>query len=1024
MRASKQPGRAFSLSSSARPPQQYRLSLPPFPSPARCLARHPPPPCSGMRWLGLGRRLSGPLPVHGRRARRPAVGGAPWRTSSSSSSSVRDGGAGGGNGVLPAPRLPLPRQLVPLRVQEQGAPVRKIIQLCKDVLGSLQRDHPTFKPVLAIVQASDDDQMLETSKSFAEEIGLNVLHICLSRDSSDEEITDEILKLNEDPQVRGIALHLSLPSSKILNAVIPEKDVDGVTDVNLGKLVRGDACESFISPAAQAVVELLGKIETTLDGKKVLIVGASGMLEAALQCLLQRNGALAVSCQWETQNLQDKLLQADVVVIGSAKPEEIPFSCIEPSATVVRCFHVHLSGKHNPGCPDLQYSDKLVGEEVGPLAAALRMQNLVESSRQWIQTQQYKKWNVRCLKLQPLSPVPSDIEISRAQSPKAVDVLAKEIGLLADEIEIYGRTKAKVRLSLLERLKEQPDGKYILVAGITPTPLGEGKSTVTIGLAQALTAHTNVNSFACLRQPSQGPTFGVKGGAAGGGYAQVIPMEEFNLHLTGDIHAITAANNLLAAAIDARILHEGTQSDKALYNRLVPLINGVREFSAIQFARLKKLGINKTDPGTLTANEINKFVRLNIDPSTITWQRVLDTNDRFLRKITVGQAKTEKGFLRQTQFDIAVASEIMAILALTHNLADMKERLGKMVVANDKEGEPVTAEDLGVTGALAVLMKDAIKPTLMQTLEGTPVFVHAGPFANIAHGNSSVLADKIALKLVGEEGFVVTEAGFGADIGMEKFFNIKCRASGLIPNVVVLVATVRALKMHGGGPNVTAGAPLSKEYTEENLQLVTDGCCNLQKQIQIARLFGIPVVVALNVFKTDSRAEVDLVCRIAKESGAFDAVPCNHWALGGRGAVDLARAVKGASSQKNNFRFLYDLQLPIVEKIRTIAQKIYGARDIELSPTAQSKIDLYSHQGFGQLPICMAKTHLSLSHQPEKKGVPIGFILPISDVRASIGAGFIYPLVGTMSTMPGLPTRPCFYDIDLDPVTEQVKGLF
>ncbi|EMP35247.1 Monofunctional C1-tetrahydrofolate synthase [Chelonia mydas] len=605
-----------------------------------------------------------------------------------------------------------------------------------------------------------------------------------------------------------------------------------------------------------------------------------------------------------------------------------------------------------------------------------------------------------------------------------------------------------------------------------------------------------------LALEAQAPTYLSAGGAAGGGYAQVIPMEEFNLHLTGDIHAITAANNLLAAAIDARILHESTQSDKALYNRLVPVVNSVREFSSIQLARLKRLGINKTDPGTLTADEISKFVRLDIDPSTITWQRVLDTNDRFLRKITVGQANTEKGFFRQAQFDIAVASEIMAILALTTSLADMKERLGKMVVANDKNGQPVTAEDLGVTGALAVLMKDAIKPTLMQTLEGTPVFVHAGPFANIAHGNSSVLADKIALKLVGEGGFVVvlpvvhwgnrkteltadappstpptllapveywsrwestrqsiyrlftrrdkstpagsiapepppasynrllflqavdkaggcqttykgalrnfkqacslidqqlTEAGFGADIGMEKFFNIKCRASGLVPSVVVLVATVRALKMHGGGPNVTAGAPLKKEYTEENLQLVADGCCNLQKQIQIAQLFGVPVVVALNVFKTDSHAEVDLVCEIAKQSGAFDAVPCNHWSAGGRGAVELAQAVRKAASQENSFKYLYNLELPIIEKIRIIAQKVYGAEDIELSPEAQSQISRYSKQGFGNLPICMAKTHLSLSHQPERKGVPTGFILPISDVRASIGAGFIYPLVGTAS---------------------------
>uniref|UniRef100_A0A670ZR50 formate--tetrahydrofolate ligase n=1 Tax=Pseudonaja textilis TaxID=8673 RepID=A0A670ZR50_PSETE len=619
----------------------------------------------------------------------------------------------------------------------------------------------------------------------------------------------------------------------------------------------------------------------------------------------------------------------------------------------------------------------------------------------------------------------SDIEISRGQAPKPIHILAKEIGLLTEEIEIYGQTKAKVRLSLLERLKDQPDGKYVLVAGITPTPLGEGKSTVTIGLVQALTAHLKINSFACLRQPSQGPTFGVKGGAAGGGYSQVIPMEEFNLHLTGDIHAITAANNLLAAAIDARTLHENTQSDKALYNRLVPLVHGERKFSAIQLARMKRLGITKMDPKTLTADEINKFVRLDIDTSTITWQRVVDTNDRFLRKITIGQANTEKGFSRQTQFDIAVASEIMAILALTSSLSDMKERLGKIVIANNTKGQPVTAEDLGVTGALAVLMKDAIKPTLMQTLEGTPVFVHAGPFANIAHGNSSVLADKLALKLVGKEGFVVTEAGFGADIGMEKFFNIKCRASGLIPNVVVLVATVRALKMHGGGPNnkcIFVVGFLS--FPIQNLKLVSDGCSNLLKQIQITQQFGVPVVLALNVFRTDSPAEINLVCEIAKQSGAFDAVPCRHWSEGGRGTMELAEAVRKAANQQNNFRYLYDLELPIVEKIRIIAQKIYGAQDIELSPAAQSQINCYTQQGFGNLPICMAKTHLSLSHMPEKKGVPTGFVLPISDVRASIGAGFIYPLVGTMTTMPGLPTRPCFYDIDLDPDTEQVKGLF
>ncbi|XP_040285456.1 monofunctional C1-tetrahydrofolate synthase, mitochondrial [Bufo bufo] len=894
-----------------------------------------------------------------------------------------------------------------------GAVTRNIIKRSKDTFRSLQKENTAFKPILAVIQADTDDVTLQSTRNFAEELGVDVRLVHVPKESSDEEIIDEIRKLNEDPKVRGLVLHLAKPSIQVVNAVQPDKDVDGVTDVNLGKMVRGSAQDGFISPTASGIIELIEQMaKKSLEGKTVLIVGADVSLEASLQCLLQKKGAVSLVSSWQSQQLQNKLGAAEIVVIVSAKPPKIPSDWIKPGTIVVFADGSELN------------SAGLTGQAVGPVAAALRLKNLAESSKRWFDAQKYKLWNLHCLKLQPLSPVPSDIEISRAQNPKSIDVLAKEIGLLTDELEMYGYTKAKVRLSVLERLKEQPNGKYVLVAGITPTPLGEGKSTVTIGLVQALTAHKNINSFACLRQPSQGPTFGVKGGAAGGGYAQVIPMEEFNLHLTGDIHAITAANNLLAAAIDARILHESSQSDKALYSRLVPSVNGVRTFSPIQIARLKRIGIEKTDPGSLTTEEFSRFVRLDIDPATITWQRVMDTNDRFLRKITIGQANTEKGCERQAQFDIAVASEIMAILALTNDLRDMKERFGRMVVASDKRGQPVTAEDLGITGALAVLMKDAIKPTLMQTLEGTPVFVHAGPFANIAHGSSSVLADKIALKLVGEDGFVVTEAGFGADIGMEKFFNIKCRYSGLVPNVVVLVATIRALKMHGGGPNVTAGAPLAKEYTEENLQLVQDGCCNLQKQIQIAQQFGVPVVVALNIFKTDTKAEVDLVCKIAKDSGAFDAVPCNHWSFGGKGSLELAEAVKQAANQDTAFRFLYDLELPIAEKIRTIAQKVYGAADIELSPKAQSKVDIYTQQGFNKLPICMAKTHLSLSHQADKKGVPIGFILPISDVRASIGAGFIYPLVGTMSTMPGLPTRPCFYDIDLDPDTEEVKGLF
>ncbi|XP_020310757.1 monofunctional C1-tetrahydrofolate synthase, mitochondrial isoform X2 [Oncorhynchus kisutch] len=890
--------------------------------------------------------------------------------------------------------------------------IRENVQRTKEEMVALQRGHPALKPTLAIIQADEDDRLLELNKKMAGKIGLNVTQICLPRECTEDEIIEEVLKLNEDPRVHGVYLHLPPASltSRVLNTLRPEKDVDGVSDLNVGRLVRGDMNQGFIPPLANAVMELLARHDTPMEGRIVLVVGGEGPLGVALQCLMQRRGMVVLHSRRSSEVLQK---QANAVVLLAAGHMDVPPTWLKPGTAVIHCGSALMT----------DHGMEMSG--VGPLTAALRMQNVVQSSSRWAQGQQYRPWTLRSLKLQPLSPVPSDIEISRAQTPKPVDQLAQEIGLLQEETEAYGRTKAKVRLSLLDRLREQPDGKYVLVAGITPTPLGEGKSTVVIGLVQALSAHLKLNSFACLRQPSQGPTFGVKGGAAGGGYAQVIPMEEFNLHLTGDIHAITAANNLVAAAIDARMLHEATQKDKALYSRLVPSVNGVRRFSPIQISRLRRLGISEIDPSALTPQEVSSFVRLDLDPAKVTWQRVVDTNDRFLRKITVGQASTEKGHVRETQFDIAVASEIMAILALADGLGDMKTRLGRMVVGSSRSGQPVTAEDLGVSGALAVLMKDAIKPTLMQTLEGSPVFVHAGPFANIAHGNSSVLADKLALKLVGEDGFVVTEAGFGADIGMEKFFNIKCRASGLRPNVVVLVATVRALKMHGGGPNVSAGSPLPREYIDENLSLVVKGCSsNLRKQIQIAHLFGVPVVVALNVFKTDTQAEIDLVCQMAKESGASDAVPCHHWARGGRGSVELAQAVKQAGSQPSHFQFLYSQETPIVEKIRMIAQKVYGADDIELSPEAQAKIDYYNQQGYGKLPICMAKTHLSLSHLPEKKGAPTGFTLPIRDIRASIGAGFIYPLVGTMSTMPGLPTRPCFYDIDLDPVTEEITGLF
>ncbi|KAL3839081.1 hypothetical protein ACJIZ3_023672 [Penstemon smallii] len=589
-------------------------------------------------------------------------------------------------------------------------------------------------------------------------------------------------------------------------------------------------------------------------------------------------------------------------------------------------------------------------------------------------------------KLEVASPVPADIDIANSVDPLHISEIAQELNLDPQHYDLYGKYKAKVLLSVIDELKGSGDGYYVVVGGITPTPLGEGKSTTTVGLCQAMGAFLDKKVVTCLRQPSQGPTFGIKGGAAGGGYSQVIPMDEFNLHLTGDIHAITAANNLLAAAIDTRIFHESTQSDKALLNRLCPPNKeGKKSFNDIMFRRLKKLGISKSKPEELTPEEVKKFARLDIDPNSITWRRVMDVNDRFLRKISIGQGPEEK-----------VASEIMAVLALTTSLSDMRKRLGKMVIGNSKAGDPITADDLGVGGALTVLMKDAINPTLMQTLEGTPVLVHAGPFANIAHGNSSIVADKIALKLVGPDGFVVTEAGFGADIGAEKFMNIKCRYSGLTPQCAIIVATIRALKMHGGGPDVVAGKPLDRAYVTENVALVEAGCINLARHISNTKAYGVNVVVAVNKFSTDSEAELNAVRSSALSAGAFDAVICTHHAHGGKGAVDLGIAVqKACENVKQPLKFLYPLDINIKEKIEAIA-KSYGA--------SEKQIEMYSKQGFSGLPICMAKTQYSFSHNASEKGAPSGFVLPIRDVRASIGAGFIYPLVGSFLST-GLANR-------------------
>jgi formate--tetrahydrofolate ligase len=566
-------------------------------------------------------------------------------------------------------------------------------------------------------------------------------------------------------------------------------------------------------------------------------------------------------------------------------------------------------------------------------------------------------------------PFPTDLEIARSVKPRPIADVAHELGFRDDEIELYGNTKAKITVEGIERMeREHPRGKYVLVTAISPTPLGEGKSTTTVGLAQGL-QRIGKKATVALRQPSLGPVFGIKGGAAGGGYSQVIPMEDFNLHLTGDTHAIGAAHNLAAAFIDNHIHHGNA---------------------------------------------------LGIDANNVLWPRVVDISDRALREIVVGLGGKENGYPRQSQFVITVASEVMAILALAKDLKDLRARLGRIVLATKKDGTPITADDLKVAGSMTVLLKDALKPNLMQTLEGGPAFVHCGPFANIAHGNNSIIADRAAL--AGSD-VLVTEAGFGADMGAEKFFDIKCRASGLRCDAAVIVATIRALKMNGGVGRIVAGKPLDPALLENNPEGVRKGAANLAKQIQNVRTFGVPVVVAINIFPTDTVEEIAAIKEIALAAGARDAVEARHFVDGGAGAEELAKAVWAAAEEGGDMTLLYPDELPLKDKIEAIATRIYGADGVDYSPAANKQLAAYTDMGYAHLPICMAKTQYSLSHDAKLLGAPSGFRIPVREVRLYAGAGFITAILGDMRTMPGLNSRPGGERIDIDD-DGNVVGLF
>ncbi|KAF2119229.1 formate--tetrahydrofolate ligase-domain-containing protein [Lophiotrema nucula] len=914
-----------------------------------------------------------------------------------------------------------------------------------------QATNPRYKPSLKIIQVgdrSDSSTYVRMKLKAAEEANIDCELVKFPEDVAEAELLQSIYDYNNSPAVHGILVQLPVPKHisehTITSSVSEEKDVDGFGVPNIGELAKRGGHPLFTPCTPKGVMVLLQEAGVDPRGKNAVVLGRSDIVGSPVSYLLKNADATVTVCHSKTANLPEVVKQADIVVAAIGSAAFVKGDWIKPGAVVIDVGTNYIpddtkkSGQRLVGDVDFESAAEVASQitpvpgGVGPMTVAMLLQNVVDSADAALD--RLKARHITPLPLKLEDPVPSDIAISRKQHPKPITVVAKEVGILPFELEPYGSTKAKVDLSLLKRLEHRRNGRYVLIAGITPTPLGEGKSTTTVGLAQALGAQLGKICFANVRQPSMGPTFGIKGGAAGGGYSQVIPMDEFNLHLTGDIHAITAANNLLAAAIETRMFHENTQKDGPLYRRLVPAKKGKRDFLPIMFRRLKKLGIDKTNPDDLTEDEIRRFARLDIDPETITWRRVLDVNDRHLRQITVGQAPTEKGNTRETGFDISVASECMAILALSNDLADLRERLGRMVVASSRSGDPVTCDDIGAGGALTALLKDAIKPNLMQTLEGTPVFVHAGPFANISIGASSVLADKLALKLAGTEpdedhddktGYVVTEAGFDFTMGGERFFNIKCRSSGLVPDTVVIVATVRALKVHGGGPDIAPGAQLQEVYRTENLDLLRKGCVNLKKHISNAKQFGVPVVVAINRFSTDTQAEIDVIKEEALAAGAEDAIPANHWADGGKGAVELAKGIMAASAKpKPDFKLLYDLTDSVQERIEKIGQVMYGAEKVEFSELAQKKVDTYVKQGFGNLPICVAKTQYSLSHDPALKGAPTGFTVPIRDVRMAAGAGYLYALAADIQTIPGLPTAPGYLNVDVDVETGEIDGLF
>ncbi|KAF5892581.1 C-1-tetrahydrofolate synthase, cytoplasmic-like isoform X1, partial [Clarias magur] len=826
-------------------------------------------------------------------------------------------------------------------------------RLKKDV-EEMYRQLPGFRPGLVVLQVGDrDDSNLYISMKLkaAARIGINANHIRLPKTATEDEVLESIKLYNRDPDVHGLIVQLPVDSinpintEKVVNAVDPDKDVDGLCSINAGKLARGDLQNCFIPCTPNGCMELLRHTGVSVSGKNAVVVGRSKIVGAPMHNLLMWNHATVTCCHSKTPDLPAEVKKADILVVGTGKAEMVKGEWMKEGAVVIDVGINYIPDDSRPSgtrvVGDVHYPSAKeragyitpVPGGVGPMTVAMLMDNTVKSAKTFLQMYRPGKWNVTYTKPKPQKPQTSGVQVSHCAAQKPVDQLAKEIGLFSVEIEPIHRGRVRVSLDVLRRLDKQPDGKYVAVTGVPSTSLPGGRRSTTLGLAQALGRHLKLNAFACVRQPSLQHCLDLRGAAAGGGFPQ-ISVDEASFPPTGDSEAISAASSFLTDTVTAYSHYQDKLSDQALFDLVVPVRDGHRAFSSSQLKRLQRLGVEKSDPSTLTQDEIRRLVRLDIDTDMRTDSASLDT-------------------------------ELTAVMSLSRSVEDLQDRLARMVLARSTSGEPVTIEDLGVSSAVGLLLKESLKPCLIQTSEGTPVFLHIAPLADVAWVGPSITADKIALKLVGPQGFVVTETP-----QCESFLSITCRSSGLRPHVLVFVTSVRAMKM--------CGADLV------NQELLEKGCAHLKRLLETARAFGVPAVVAVNTFSCDSEAEVDMVCNQAKRLGAVEAVRCSEWSEGGAGGLErLAHSVQRASMIQSTTHFPYEPQMPVKDKLRKAAQSMFGAEDVELSAKAKDKLELYINQGFGRYPVFITEGHVRLSNGADVK------MLPISDIHAYAGAGFL-----------------------------------